>query len=117
MVFLAVSEDHTLRRGSRLFTEDEQSDEVGYVLLDGSVTIQRQDGESVTCSGPELLGEIQMLNPKHTRTATVIVGNDVKVLKFNWRNFFQIAEDLFDPDDLVALREALANLAWKHFTG
>ena len=117
MVFLTVSEDRILPRGSRLFTEDEQSDEAGYVILEGSVTVQIQDGETVTCSGPELLGEMQMLNPRHTRTATVIAGSDVKVLKFNWRSFFQIAEGLFDPDDLTTLREALANLAWKHFTG
>ena len=117
MVFLTVSEDHILRRGSTLFTEDEQSDEAGYVLLEGTITVLKQDGESVTCSGPELLGEMQMLNPRHTRTATVIAASDVKVLKFNWSSFFQIAEDLFDPDELDALREGLANLAWKHFTG
>ena len=117
MVFLTVSEDHILRRGSRLFAEDEQSDETGYVLLEGSVTVQKQDGETVTCSGPELLGEMQMLNPRHTRTATVIAGSDVRVLKFNWSSFFQIAEGLFDPDELAVLREALSNLAWKHFTG
>jgi hypothetical protein len=41
----------------------------------------------------------------------------VKVLKFNWRSFFQVAEDIFDADELAALREGLADLAWKHFTG
>jgi CRP-like cAMP-binding protein len=117
MVFLLVSEDHILRHRSTLFTQDEQIDETGYVLLEGSVTIQKQDGETVTCSGPELLGEMQMLNPRHTRTATVIAASDVKVLEFNWRSFFQIAEGLFDTDELEALREGLSNLAWKHFIG
>jgi CRP-like cAMP-binding protein len=117
MIFLTVSEDHIIRHGATLFTEDEQSDEAGYVLLEGSVSVRKQDGESVTCSGPELLGEMQMLNPRHTRTATVVAATDVKVLKFNWRSFFQVAEDIFDADELAALREGLADLAWKHFTG
>ncbi len=117
MVFLAVSQDETLRCGSRLFTANEHRDEAGYVLLDGSVTVQKQEGDTITCSAPELLGEMQMLNPRQTRTATVIAGSDVKVLKFNWRSFFQTAECLFSPNELTDLREALANLAWEHFTG
>jgi CRP-like cAMP-binding protein len=117
MAFLATGEAKRCQPGATLFKEGDASSDMGYVLLRGTVSIEKQGNTPVCCEAPEILGEMQQFNPLHERTASVRAGADVTVFAFSWHEFFAAAETILSREETERLREELGGLAWRHFVG
>lgn len=117
MAFLATGEAKRCQPGATLFKEGDASGDFGFVLLTGTVAIEKDGNAAVFCDAPEILGEMQQFNPLHQRTATVRAGDDTTVLAFSWTQFFNSVSGIMSPEEVDRLREELGGLAWRHFVG
>jgi CRP-like cAMP-binding protein len=113
-LFLDVSKARTVPDGSVLFEVGDVVGDRGYVLVDGTVSIEKADRPMLEVTAPELLGELKQLDPGHRRTATVKAVGNVAVLKFDWGEFFTAAAQIFSEDQMKALRTGLEQVAWSH---
>lgn len=111
-----VSEVRRLRKGHRMTREGSRGRNRGFVLLSGSVRIQKSDMPDSKAKAPELLGEVMQFNPKKMRVATVFAHEDCLVLRFMWDDFWDAVARYFDPGDQKHVREVLERRAWEHFT-
>lgn len=100
-----------------LFTEGDTEGEEGYILLEGEVAVRSLQKPEFSVWGPELIGETKQFNPNNIRTATIEAVEDVKVLSFQWPEFWNVANKNLDEKETGQLKEALSNYAWEHFSG
>jgi CRP-like cAMP-binding protein len=111
-----ISEVRRLRKGHRMTREGSRGRNRGFILLSGSVRVQKSDMPDTKVVGPELLGEVMQFNPKKMRVATLIAHEDCIVLRFMWEEFWDAVARYFEPDEQTKVREALERRAWEHFT-
>lgn len=114
--FIQVGKRRRLPEGTRLFTQGEEGTDEGYILLEGDVLVTKSTGMGLECPAPELLGEMKQFNPNKLRTATVEAMNDIEVLAFSWPAFEKAVQAKLNDAERKALRAALQNYAWQHFT-
>ena len=115
-LFLEISEVRRLRKGHRMTREGSRGRDRGFILLTGSVRIQKSDTPDSKSQGPEMLGEVMQFNPKKMRVATVIAHEDCLVLRFMWNAFWEALSRYFEAEEQTKVREALERRAWEHFT-
>ena len=115
-LFLEISEMRRLRKGHRMTREGSRGRDRGFILLTGSVRIQKSDTPDSKSQGPEMLGEVMQFNPKKMRVATVIAHEDCLVLRFMWNDFWEALSRYFEAEEQTKVREALERRAWEHFT-
>ena len=111
---LGVGDAAQGHEGDVLFTENDKSDELAYILITGEVEVQKSGMPSQEVSAPDLFGEIQQLNPEGVRTATLRVKDNAVLLRFSWNAFFALALTMFSEQEMATLRRALEDLAWSH---
>lgn len=111
-----ISEVRRLRKGHRMTREGSRGRNRGFILLTGSVRVQKSDVPDSKVPAPELLGEVMQFNPKRMRVATVIAYEDCLVLRFMWDDFWDAVARYFDPAEQAKVREVLERRAWEHFT-
>ena len=111
-----ISEVRRLRKGHRMTREGGRGRNRGFILLTGSVRIQKSDVPDSKARAPELLGEVMQFNPKKMRIASVFAHEDCLVMRFMWDDFWDAVARYFDPDDQAKVRESLERRAWEHFT-
>ena len=111
-----ISEVRRLRKGHRMTREGSRGRNRGFILVSGSVRIQKSDMPDTKATAPEMLGEVMQFNPKKMRVATVIAHEDCLVLRFMWDEFWDAVARYFESDDQVKVREVLERRAWEHFT-
>ncbi|NUM53243.1 MAG: cyclic nucleotide-binding domain-containing protein [Candidatus Hydrogenedentes bacterium] len=111
-----VSEVRRLRKGHRMTREGSRGRNRGFILLSGSVRVQKSDMPDTKVTAPELLGEVMQFNPKRMRVATVLAHEDCLVLRFMWDDFWDAVTRYFEPDEQKKVREVLERRAWEHFT-
>jgi CRP-like cAMP-binding protein len=103
-----------LDSGTVLLRDADVFDDVGYVLIEGTVAITRPNTLGFQSSAPDLLGEAAFLHPAHRRVATVTAEGPVSVFSFRWQRFFdelgQEAPRLVEP-----VRLFLQQHSWAHF--
>lgn len=114
MIFLGIGQEGKANKGFTLFTQNDEHDDTAYVLLEGAVTVEKDDAPSVEVRAPHLLGETVQFSPLKVRTATVTSSSQVRLLRFTWTGFFQTAEDLFTHEEIDHLKQALEEVAWGH---
>ena len=114
MVLLGIGQEGKANPGFVLFTQGDPYDDTAYILLQGSVTVEKGDSPSVEVSAPHLLGEMVQFSPVKERSATVTSSTSVRLLRFTWIAFFSTAEQLFNPEELDHLKQALEGVAWGH---
>jgi CRP-like cAMP-binding protein len=114
---LRVSTFSNVEPGDRLYTEGDEKSGDGYVLLQGDVSVQKLDGFEANVQAPALVGEMQQfhLEDEEKRFASVIAGQNVAVLHFDWQTFYDALAPGISPDDMASVREALRNQAWMHY--
>ena len=112
-----VSEPQDIKQGTILLTKGDTTSNDGYILLEGTVEVLREDIPTTTVHPPALLGEVKQFNPLHERIADVTALRDVKVLHFNWEDFNAAAEEGLSESDLTLFRNALSEYAWQHIVG
>jgi len=111
-----ISEVRRLRKGHRMTREGSRGRNRGFILLTGSVRIQKSDVPDSKARAPELLGEVMQFNPKKMRIASVFAHEDCLVMRFMWDDFWDAVARYFDPDEQTKVRESLERRAWEHFT-
>lgn len=116
-IVLDCSKPHKVPRTTTLFSEGDTEGDEGYILLEGEISISNLQKPEFTVSGPELIGEMKQFNPNNLRTSTVEAVDDLKVLLFNWADFWASAKKLgLSPEDEKQMKDALSNYAWEHFS-
>lgn len=114
---LRISTFSNMEPGDVLYTEGDARAGDGFVLLQGEVTVRKSDGFEARVQAPALLGEMQQfhLEDEEKRFASVIAGQNVAVLHFDWQGFYTALEADISPDDQAHVRDALRNQAWMHY--
>lgn len=115
-VFEEVSSTGRIEKDTVLFTEGSVEPDVGYILLDGELTIQKTTSPEIQVFAPELIGEMKQFNPHGRRTATVIAATNIEAMRFAWSKFYDLLEQRLNESDLESVRHALEECAWQHFT-
>ena len=103
--------------GRKLFTQGEESGATAYILLLGTVIVDKSDSPQIEVVGPELLGEIARLSTSGKRTATVTTADDATLVKFDWDDFNEELNRSFTPEERKFVHGALDSLAWEHTAG
>jgi CRP-like cAMP-binding protein len=114
LIFADISDTESIEAGTELFHEGDTQSEDGYIVLSGSVRVEKSYAKSSTAFAPVLLGEVKRFNPSSQRTATVSAREDLDVLHFDWAKFNDAVHARLDKTDQDVLRKALLNYAWLH---
>ena len=112
-----VSEPQDIKQGTILLKKGDTTSNDGYILLEGTVEVLREDIPITTVHPPALLGEVKQFNPVHERIADVTALQDLKVLRFNWDDFNAAAVKCLGESDLALFLNALSEYAWQHIVG
>ncbi|MBI2421265.1 MAG: cyclic nucleotide-binding domain-containing protein [Candidatus Hydrogenedentes bacterium] len=115
-LFRTCSQGSTVKAGTPLFREGEATTNEGILFLSGTVLIRKANAPEMEAHAPDLLGEMGQFNPANKRTATVLAQSDLKVLRFDWKVFYEGAEQKLSQAERGKLSQALQEHAWKHFT-
>ena len=114
-VIEAVAEPASVPEGKELLQEGYLGFATGYILLDGTVRIDREGKEPVDLSGPELLGEMSQFLQDDTRSATVRALTDTNLLKFSWDDLYDRAKELLSEEENKGLSRAIEQVVWKRY--
>ena len=87
-----AGEEITLPAGDELVTEGDEGD-AAYILLEGSVTLKRNNRTLTTLGPGEIIGELALLD-KAPRTATAVCDTDCTVLRLDRVRFLGLLEDV-----------------------
>lgn len=112
-----ISNLREIKEGEVLFIKGDTTSNHGYILLEGTVEVLREDIPTTTVHPPALLGEVKQFNPLHERIADVTALQDLKVLHFNWGDFNAAAAERLSESDLALFQNALSEYAWQHIVG
>lgn len=115
-IILEVSSPDIANAGTVLFQKDEPATDVGIVLLEGEVTVNKIDTPEIAAYAPDLLGEMAQLNPAKQRTADVTAATQLQLLRFKWSDFKNVAQQQLSQQELEKFTSALQEHAWQHFT-
>jgi CRP-like cAMP-binding protein len=114
---MEVSESLDIPSGRVLFREGDTAPNDGYVLLRGSVRVEKSASPETTAYAPALLGELQQFHPEHRRGATVTALEELDVLRFDWPRLDAALASRLDNAEQGQVREALRRYGWLHFLG
>lgn len=101
---LTIAEDRVVKRSDRIFDEGDAGDGV-YVLLEGTVSIQKKDAsggqqELAKLGDGSVLGEMSLIAGDAPRSASAVATSDARLLKISGARFTQ----LLSADDKGALK-------------
>lgn len=103
--FFEVSVEQTIEKGRTIFREGDEGDAL-YVVLAGNVSVTKKTVELATLSTHAVLGEMSLVSPGDTRSATATANDEVTLLKIPSKR----VQKLIKSDSVAALKVA-ANLA------
>ena len=106
-LFAGLGESMTLADGDVLLHEGDLGSDTGYVLLSGKVRVNRDEASELEVAAPALLGEMNQLNPRTRRTATVSARGPGEALKFSWQNLYWQCKTALDPAGQSALMDGI----------
>lgn len=105
-----------VRGGGRIIAMDDTDTDKGYLVIDGDISIQKKDSPEIVKPGPELIGEMGQMNPSRVRTASVTASTDVRLIQFSWSRLNGALLKRLNEEEMTALKSALQQYAWGHFT-
>lgn len=105
-----LSEERSVSRSDKVFDEGDAGDGI-YVLLEGTVSIQKRDRagtqqELARLSDGSVLGEMSLISGDAARSASAVATTDARLLKISSAKF----QALLAEDDRAALK-IIRNLA------
>jgi len=106
-----LGEVREMKYGEVLFRQGDAGANTGCALLDGIVSVRRDDNPPVEVVGPDLLGELMQLESDATRTATVTVAERALVLQFDWHDFVGVCGLILDQENQDLLRDRMQEIA------
>lgn len=103
--FFEVALEQTIEKGRTVFREGDEGDAL-YVILSGEVSITKKTVELATLSTHAVVGEMSLVSPGDTRSATALAKTDIAVLKIPSKR----VQKLIKGDHMASLK-VVANLA------
>lgn len=97
--------------GAYIYMEGKSERNLGSILLDGRVTIEKDEQEVHTLTAPNLIGEAQQFTSNRERTASVRAVGLVLTLKFAWGDVGSKARELFSKEERLIIRKVIVDLA------
>ena len=114
-VIEGVSEETTSASGEDLLQAGHLAFASGYILLEGTVLIEREGRESIELEAPRLLGEMSQFIQDDSRTATVRAETDASFLKFSWDDLYARAEKELSKEENAAFVQAIEKVVWERY--
>ncbi|MDZ4861638.1 MAG: cyclic nucleotide-binding domain-containing protein [Candidatus Hydrogenedentes bacterium] len=111
MIFLWVGQPARFSPGDCIFVQGDEDENTGCVLLRGEVDVIRAHETAIPVVAPELLGEMQQLEPTAQRTATIQAVTEVESLLFSWHDVVAYAGMLLTSDEQLVLRDIIRKAA------
>ncbi len=115
-IFLGVASPQIVQANTTLFKRGQASNDEGYVLLDGDVSVLKEGSPEIIAPAPDILGEIAHISPTKQRSATVVAASELKILRFKWSALISSASQTLTAEEAQQFTSALQEYAWKHFT-
>jgi len=115
-IFLTVAAPQKVAPNTMLFKKGQMSNDEGYVLLDGDISVQKEGVPEFTALAPDVLGEIAHISPTKQRSATVTAVTELKILRFKWSTLLAAAQQSLSAAEVQQFTSVLQEYAWKHFT-
>jgi hypothetical protein len=104
-----------LFEGDTLLHQGGIGGDAGFVLLKGTVRVEREEGPALSVGAPALLGEMYQFNPHAQRTATVTSEGNAEALKFSWHSLYSRAREALSPDEQLIFVESIERCALSRF--
>ena len=114
-VIEGVSEETTASSGGELLQEGHLAFASGYILLEGTVSVEREGLDSLELTAPRLLGEMSQFIQDDARTATIRAITDASFLKFSWDDFYERSEKDLSKEENAALIQAIEMIVWDRY--
>lgn len=108
-----ISKKTTLAEGEKLLREGHLAFASGYILLEGTIQIEREGLDPIELDAPVMLGEISRFSQDDVRTATVHATSDGRLLRFSWDDLYEGAEQGLSKENNEAFRRAIERVVWK----
>lgn len=115
-IFLSVASPQKVTANTMLFRKGQASNDEGFVLLDGDVSVLKDGSPEIIAGAPDILGEIAQISPTKQRSATVSAAGELKILRFKWSALISAASQALSAEEAQQFTSALQEYAWKHFT-
>jgi len=108
-----IGTEQMVSDGQTLFSEGDDRDVSGAVILDGLASVSVNDQTIRTVNSPDILGEMQQLSDTHQRSATVVASGDIRIIRFRWHDFIKQIQNRDDLDDAqkMEIKRAIASVA------
>lgn len=114
-LFLSVASPQNVPANTTLFKKGQASNDEGFVLLEGEVSVLKEGAPEIIAPAPDILGEIAQISPNKQRSATVSAASALKVLRFKWSALISAASQALTAEEAQQFTSALQEYAWKHF--
>ena len=114
-VIEGVSEETTASPGEELLQEGHLAFSSGYILLQGTVSVEREGLETIELSAPRLLGEMSQFIQDDARVATIRAATDASFLRFSWDDLYENAGKALSKEENVALIQAIERIVWDRY--
>ncbi len=115
-IFLSVASPQLVHMNTVLFKKGQASNDEGFVLLEGEVSVLKDGSPEFNAPAPDVLGEIAHISPTKQRSATVSAATDLKILRFKWSTLLNATQQSLAAEEIQQFTSALQEYAWKHFT-
>lgn len=115
-IFLGVASPQLVHANTVLFKKGQSSNDEGFVLLDGEVSVLKEGSPEFLAPAPDVLGEIAHISPTKQRSATISAAGELKILRFKWSALLNAAQQRLTAAEMQQFTSALQEYAWKHFT-
>jgi hypothetical protein len=116
LLFLGIGSEQERPDGVVLFERGAANDGSAYILLEGSLEVEKPQTPPIPVEAPHLIGELAQLDKKKQRGATGTVKGGATLLHFTWSAFGEAAQSVLTNAEVQAVRESIENLAWEHFS-
>ncbi len=114
-VFCAVSEEIDLDDGEIIMQEGYLAFESGYILLEGTVEVEKEGKLLAELTAPALMGEMAQFKSCDMRTATVRAKGPASALFFQWDEFHAFARQRLSEEERNMVTSAMEDLIWDRF--
>lgn len=108
-----ISKKTTIAEGEKLLREGHLVFASGYILLEGSIQIERAGLAPIELDAPIMLGEVSRFSQDDVRTATVHATSDGILLRFSWDDLYERAEEELSEENNKAFLHAIEGVVWK----
>jgi len=108
-----ISSESSVEEGENLLREGHLGFGSGYILIEGTVELDRPGLDSLTLDAPALLGEISRFSKDDVRTATVDARSNLRLLRLSWDTLYERAEEALSEEEYKIFRNAVEAVVWE----